>query len=1077
MPIPTQKDVHSKKGKPSIYDTYFECAWRHHEEIDGNIVVFMQVGSFYEIYYAAPSHVTDKETGVATDEFYARLRRPVLEACKACDLKHSKKQAVALSGRYEIFMSGFQLLQLEKYLSILVEEHGFSVPVYTQEFDGPNAPRSLKHVYSPGTYIPEERVSLTNHIMCVWVEVTRRLDRVHLGVATIDAGTSKTSCDEFSREYHLQPTTFDDVERSVSIYRPSEVIFVGNLDAKTLETIVHFVGVDSKAVRCVSTLKDDPKFNEHAAKCGKQLYQDGLIRRFFPSIYSDTFFHDFALRPVGTQAFCFLLHFVQVHNERLLRDLVPPNIDALHKSRQVVLANNCLEQLNVVDPRGNLRTNVNADTEATHRRTRNVRSLLGYLDECLTRIGRREFHHVLQHPIADAKQLEESYDLIGHVLSLPHNFLDSLREKMRDLSDCEHFHYKRRTQRVSPFDFYVLYQNLTCCFDLVRTVSSDTVLRAFFEDRLSPIMDPTGHALDECSAQFHAAANFIDAHFHLDALIDERRPTFQRNIFVKGNYLALDEKHETHLYAGVKLDAIRDHLDGLLARTEKGALGRDKDKDKNKTRSFVSKNVHAMTPTDLSVTERRAGNLRREIERVAAANGGSHLVDVPYARYEDALCDTKAQGHGQVASATGTIQFDLAQIDFRPRSTHTTKAAVDQIIVHPTIKDLAASVHSSSDELVRHLHEAFEDATARFYDAFRPTLDMLVAFIRHLDVLQCKAHVARVRHLARPVVVPETDSPDAFVHVDGLRHCLVEANSDNETYVSNDVRLGAGPAAGILLYGTNAVGKTCLIKALGMAVLMAQAGFYVPCDAMRFSPYRHIFTRIVNRDDLFRGLSTFALEMSELRTILQMHDERSLVLGDELCSGTENVSAISIFVAGLEQLHAKRTSFIFATHFHELQHLPEVQALGGLAMKHMKVHYDAETKRLVYDRKLCDGCGDAMYGLEVCRSLFLSNDFLARAHEVRANLSRHSAAEPPVLRQKRTAYSRRKLVGMCERCKARPATETHHLVPQKAAGPDGYVSTDRGTFHKDHPANLKPLCEECHLLEHNDHNQIPTVLR
>jgi dsDNA-specific endonuclease/ATPase MutS2 len=58
--------------------------------------------------------------------------------------------------------------------------------------------------------------------------------------------------------------------------------------------------------------------------------------------------------------------------------------------------------------------------------------------------------------------------------------------------------------------------------------------------------------------------------------------------------------------------------------------------------------------------------------------------------------------------------------------------------------------------------------------------------------------------------------------------------------------------------------------------------------------------------------------MSELRTILRLADENSLILGDELCSGTENTSAISIFVAGIQRLHSIQSSFIFATHLHEI---------------------------------------------------------------------------------------------------------------------------------------------------------------
>ena len=104
---------------------------------------------------------------------------------------------------------------------------------------------------------------------------------------------------------------------------------------------------------------------------------------------------------------------------------------------------------------------------------------------------------------------------------------------------------------------------------------------------------------------------------------------------------------------------------------------------------------------------------------------------------------------------------------------------------------------------------------------------------------------------------------------------------------------------GILLYGTNAVGKTSFIRALGISVIMAQAGLYVPASSYKYKPYKYIFTRILGNDNLFKGLSTFAVEMSELRTILRLADKNSLVLGDELCSGTESISAVSIFVAGV----------------------------------------------------------------------------------------------------------------------------------------------------------------------------------
>jgi DNA mismatch repair protein MutS len=206
--------------------------------------------------------------------------------------------------------------------------------------------------------------------------------------------------------------------------------------------------------------------------------------------------------------------------------------------------------------------------------------------------------------------------------------------------------------------------------------------------------------------------------------------------------------------------------------------------------------------------------------------------------------------------------------------------------------------------------------------------------------------------------------------------------------VANNIVLGNDSVNGILLYGTNAVGKTSFIRAIGIAIVMAQAGLYVPCSSFEYMPYKYIFTRILGNDNIFKGLSTFAVEMSELRTILRLADEKSIVLGDELCSGTESISATSIFVAGVKQLEEKNTSFIFATHLHEIVRYDEIRDLKSVLLKHMSVMYDRENDKLIYDRKLKDGPGDNMYGLEVCKSLNLPGSFLELAHNIRMKYHR-----------------------------------------------------------------------------------------
>jgi DNA mismatch repair protein MutS len=188
-------------------------------------------------------------------------------------------------------------------------------------------------------------------------------------------------------------------------------------------------------------------------------------------------------------------------------------------------------------------------------------------------------------------------------------------------------------------------------------------------------------------------------------------------------------------------------------------------------------------------------------------------------------------------------------------------------------------------------------------------------------------------------------------------------------------------------------------------------------------------------------------------------DDNSLILGDELCSGTETVSAISIFVAGIQKLHKARSSFIFATHLHEIVNYEEITSLQNVHLKHMEVRYDKENDVLVYDRKLKDGSGDKMYGLEVCKSLNLPLDFLEVANEIRLKYNPDGRS---ILSLKQSRYNSNKIVSSCEKCGKSAGIEIHHLQHQVDADGNGIIKTEDTIFHKNNLANLMTLCESCH---------------
>jgi DNA mismatch repair protein MutS len=205
--------------------------------------------------------------------------------------------------------------------------------------------------------------------------------------------------------------------------------------------------------------------------------------------------------------------------------------------------------------------------------------------------------------------------------------------------------------------------------------------------------------------------------------------------------------------------------------------------------------------------------------------------------------------------------------------------------------------------------------------------------------------------------------------------------------------------------------------------------------------------------------------MSELRVILRLSDSNSLILGDELCSGTETESALSIFVAGLDKLHTLGSSFVFATHFHEIVDYEEIKNMDRLCLKHMSVIYDRERDCLIYDRKLKDGSGDKVYGLEVCKSLHMPEDFLEMAYTLRNKYFPDTKGE---LSHKTSSYNKTKVVGNCEICNENIGEEVHHLLPQKLANEKGFI----GAIHKNHKANLVSICQKCHKNIHKKTKEI-----
>jgi len=962
-----------------IVEDYLAYTRKWKAEYGDKTLVLMQVGSFFEVYGLRAEDGTISGSNI---EDFSRL----------CDMAVSAKAQKIKSS--QVMMAGFGLAQIDKYLRKL-QQAGYTIPIYVQDIQAKNTTRSLSEIVSPGTFFDDESQSLSNVTMCVWLHRAPQTryspSLMHIGVATTDSMTGKSVVSEFSRKYYRDSSTFDDLERVVSITRPYECVIVSNLDSEYVEEVVGFVGLSNSLVHIVDK-RADTDTAKHAQNAEKQVYQHALMTRFFSSASPELVVETFRTHEFSMQAFTMLVDFIHQHRPVLLSKISFPELE--HGTGRLLLANHSLRQLNIIDD---------------GRHTGKQSSVASLLNNCVTPMGQRSFRHTITSPVTDVGRLESSYDLTEYCLQ--EGAWEMIRNGLTGIRDMERFVRKLALRRASPKDVITFYDGVAATAGVFTSLRELGGIESALEAEHI-------NCIDACEDVMITITNCldIDKSRALDDISADKLGTLTPEdacFIVGGKSDVVDSLLQESSSSSANFEAIREFLSSLVGTIEKST----------KTKDFIKIHETAKSDPMLVCTKRRAT-----------------LLD---------SAAKKAHGKAKFTSfntPNGSVELDIGSITAETMGAN----KKDVVITSPMITSLAKSIQLSREKLITELNDvynAFVDELLAMHDG----IQRIIAFVAWADELQNRCYCASKFNYCKPRVV--AGAPKAFVDATGLRHPLIEQLQTRELYVTNDLGLG-DTIDGLLLYGTNAVGKTSLIRALGISVVLAQAGMYVPCESFSFKPYTKIFTRILGNDNLFKGLSTFAVEMSELRTILTMCDKDSLVMGDELCSGTESDSARSIFTAGLEWLHDTHTSFIFATHFHEVQDYAEITALGRLVMKHMAVTYDEKTGKLVYDRKLREGPGANMYGLEVCKALNLPDKFLARAHTIRV---RYDPTSSSVLGSKGSRYNARKLKGACEVC-GNAGNEVHHLKHQADADAQGFV----GSAHKNHPANLLNVCEKCH---------------
>ena len=988
----------------TIIQEYLKLTKELKENYGDKSLVLMQVGSFFECYAI-----------LQKDGTY--IGSSIKEFAEINDMIIAKKN-MCVSGE-NVVMAGFGLAQLEKYIKKM-QDNGFTIAVYNQNSSSKNTTRSLSCIYSPGTFFSQESNEISNNITCIWLHYTGKNkivnEQITIGVSNIDIYTGKSNIYEFSNEYNNFPSTYDNLEKFISVNKPKECILISNLNEEFINQIINFINLNSIQIHKI-VLNNQSKENtlyKQALNCQQQIYQNEILKKFFKS--ESLLIDEYYYTSIASQSFCFLLEYIYRHNPNLIENIDKPIKE--HSNDKLILANHSLKQLNIL---------------SDDRYVGKLGSVQKFLNNCVTTMGEREFNNRLLNPITNIDILNRSYNITQHVID-NNNIWEIFRKTLTNMRDIEKIKRKISMNKFSPKDITILNSNIDILKDCYKEIKKDNYLFKFINSIISLDFESNCKKYQE----FFKKHFFLNKMENLDDLTTEKLNSWIDNInicFIKKNInLELDNKVRNCLDSKEKLETIKNYFSNIIQDYEKNT----------KTNDFVK--IHECSKMDpiLIGTKRRILILKNNLEKIKEREIKLTFTSKYSQKNEDFF-----------------LNLDLLEFKSYGGNQSNLTISSSQII------KLTNTIQSSKDFLIQEIIKVYKDIILDFRKLSINSnntnefvfIEDLIKLTKECDILQCKAYLAVKYNYCKPQII---ENDYSFVEFEKIRHCLIEQLNTNEIYVTNDLDLGLSQK-GILLYGTNAVGKTSFIKAIGISIIMAQAGLFVPCSIFKFKPYNYIFTRILGNDNIFKGLSTFAVEMSELRTILKYSDKNSLILGDELCSGTESSSALSIFTAGLEKLHEIGASFIFATHFHEIINYKEIELLENLKAFHMSVIYDESSKKLIYDRKLKLGPGKNMYGLEVCKSLDLPLNFLERAHSLRQKYNNDIL----ILDQEKSRYNKNKIKNICEICNKNRGTEIHHLQYQKYSD-NGYINNE---FNVNHKANLINICENCHQKIHKDNKQ------
>lgn len=552
-----------------------------------------------------------------------------------------------------------------------------------------------------------------------------------------------------------------------------------------------------------------------------------------------------------------------------------------------------------------------------------ISSLFDVLNRTKTAMGKRLLNFRLLNPVIDEEELVKRWNRIDEIWKMEKGEVGDIEEQLIAICDIERYHRKIALGVIHPCEM----ANLVCSYDAVVEIFK---LIGNEDGGVGLVGDFTKFLTD-----------YYDM-FDVDTMSKYRMNDIEESFIKKGYDKDVDKVASQIVEVEGKLRGECKELTNLSGGEFEVRL------DRNDRDGYF-----------YVVGNGKVGKLKGLIEEKLKKSGDG-------------------KGMKENGKENGKVSW-LKSCTFKKKTTALTKIETE------ISEMLSGKLVRLKKRMTVVMRVAFLRILGEFDKKYGLLLKKISKFIAKLDVDINNCIVSKKFGYCRPEIVSGGDG-GSFIEAVGVRHPIIERLDSGVEYVPNDVGVGVEDGVkGVMLYGLNGCGKSSYLKAVGLNVVMAQIGMFVSAESFKFKPFTHMFTRILGNDNLFKGMSSFTVEMTELRSILCNSDCRSLVLGDEVCKGTETVSAVSIVGAAIERFVSRGVRFLFTTHYHQLVELSgfkKVVSDGDVKCYHFGIK-KKEDGVIVYDRKLSEGSGESVYGIDVAKFIIDDLDFIKSAEKVR----------------------------------------------------------------------------------------------